>query len=101
MGELVRLREEGKIRYIGVSNFDVDQLEKALEVTRFVSVQNRYNLAEQDSDPVVTWCEERGIAFIPWRPLGGGALEHPAARAIAEARGCTLRQVALAWLLRR
>jgi len=101
MGELVRLREEGKIRYIGVSNFDVDQLEQALKVTRFVSVQNHYNVAERDSDPVVTWCEERGIAFIPWRPLGGGELDHAAARNIAEAHGCTVRQVALAWLLHR
>lgn len=101
VGELVRLREEGKIRYIGVSNFDVDQLEQALKVTRFVSVQNRYNLSERDSDPVVTWCEERGIAFIPWRPIGGGALDLSRARKTAETHGCTLCQVALAWLLRR
>lgn len=101
LGELVRLREEGKIRYIGVSNFDVDELEQALKVTRFVSVQNQYNLDERASDPVVKWCEERGIVFIPWRPIGGGEIGHPGARKIAEAHGCTPTQVALAWLLRR
>lgn len=100
LGELVRLREEGKIRHVGVSNFDVAQLERALEVTPVVSVQNRYNIDDRKSDPVVDWCAERGIAFLPWRPVSGGEAVDRLDR-IADAHEATSQQIALAWLLHR
>lgn len=102
LGELGRLQEEGKIRHIGVSNFDVSQLERALGVIDVVSVQNHYNLETRSkSDPVVDWCEERGIAFIAYRPVGGGELESRAVARVADRRGASAAQVALAWLLHR
>ena len=72
IGELVRLQKDGKIRHIGVSNFDADQLAKARRIVEVVSVQNRYNVADRASDAVLQVCERGGIAFIPWRPLGAG-----------------------------
>ena len=65
VGTLVELRDEGKVAHIGLSNVDVDQLDRALELTPIVSVQNRYNPIDRSSDDVLARCEERGIAFIP------------------------------------
>ncbi len=102
LGELVRLRDEGKIRHIGVSNFDVEQLERALAVTPVVSVQNHYNVGvRSESDPVVDWCEERDIVFMAYRPVAGGSMDSDAVRRVAERRDATPSQVALAWLLHR
>lgn len=102
LGALVRAREEGKIRWIGVSNFEVDELERAREIVgEIASVQNRYNVAERDSDPVVDWCEEHGAVFLPWAPLTQGDPEEEPIVRIADERGATPRQVALAWLLGR
>ncbi|HUH13732.1 MAG TPA: aldo/keto reductase [Longimicrobiales bacterium] len=102
LGELARLRGEGKIRHIGVSNFDVGQLERALEVTPFVSVQNRYNVHERAQEPVVEWCTERGVAFLSWRPVAAGKLKaDEALDAAARRAGATPMQIALAWLLHR
>ncbi len=101
LGELVRLRDEGKIRHVAVSNVDVGQLDRALEVAPLVSVQNRYNLLDRESDPVVDRCEELGIGFIPWRPLAGGELAEAVPEAITRRLDATSTQVGLAWLLRR
>lgn len=102
LGELARLKEEGKIRHIGVSNFDVGELERAREVTPFVSVQNRYNVHDREEDEVVDWCTDEGIAFLPWRPIEGGKLEADGALAdVVRRTGATPAQVALAWLLHR
>jgi pyridoxine 4-dehydrogenase len=78
IGALERLRAEGKIRLIGVSNFSLDQLRRAQAVTRIVSVQNQYNRGLLVSDDVLEACTEEGIAFMPWAPLGEG-LTHGAA----------------------
>jgi aryl-alcohol dehydrogenase-like predicted oxidoreductase len=103
LGALVELKNEGKIRHIGVSNVDVNQLSEALAITAVVSVQNRYNLSDRVSEPVVDRCEVEGIVFIPWYPLGaakladaGGPLDE-----VAQAHDASLAQVALAWLLAR
>ena len=102
LGELARLSDEGKIRHIGVSNFDVGELERAREVTPFVSVQNRYNLHDREEDDVVDWCTDAGIAFLPWRPIAAGKLQAKGAVAdVARRTGATPTQVALAWLLHR
>ncbi|MGH3036177.1 MAG: aldo/keto reductase [Gaiellaceae bacterium] len=103
VGELARLREEGKIRHVGLSNVDVDQLARAQAIVPVVSVQNRYNLADRRSEDVLAACEEQGIAFFPWWPLAVGDLAEPGGRldAVARAHGATPAQVALAWLLAR
>jgi pyridoxine 4-dehydrogenase len=102
VGALARLQEEGKIRFVGVSNFDVEQLERVRGLTRIVSVQNQYNVVFRgESESVVEWCEGAGAAFIPWQPIARGRLEHPLLREVAERHGATVSQVALAWLLHR
>jgi pyridoxine 4-dehydrogenase len=103
VGAMKDLRDEGKVRNVGISNVDVDQLERAREIIEVASVQNRFNLADRASDPVLERCEELGIAFIPWFPLAAGDLARPGAAAaeIAAANNASPGQVALAWLLRR
>jgi aryl-alcohol dehydrogenase-like predicted oxidoreductase len=103
VGELARLREEGRIRHVGLSNVDVEQLARAQEIVPIASVQNRYNLADRHSEDVLEACEEQGIAFFPWRPLAVGDLAEPGGRldAVARAHDATPAQVALAWLLAR
>lgn len=103
VGELARLREEGKIRHVGLSNVGVEQLARAQEIVPVVSVQNRYNLADRHSEDVLEACEEQGIAFFPWWPLAVGDLAEPGGRldAVARAHDATPAQVALAWLLAR
>ena len=103
VGELARLQEEGKIRHIGVSNVNLEQLETALQIVEVVSVQNRYSLTDRAAEDVLRDCERRGIAFIPWFPLGAGSITEPGGPldAVAERLGATRAQVALAWLLAR
>jgi aryl-alcohol dehydrogenase-like predicted oxidoreductase len=106
VGELARLQRAGKIRHIGVSNFNVDELQRAQRIVKVVSVQNRYNVADRTSDPVLDHCEREGLAFIPWSPLvqGPGDAADPRRAAlarVAEKRGISLPQAALAWLLTR
>jgi aryl-alcohol dehydrogenase-like predicted oxidoreductase len=103
VGELARLREEGKIRHIGLSNVATDELERARDVAPVVSVQNRYNLADRHSEDVLEACEREGLAFLPWYPLAVGDLARPGGRLeeVARPHGATPAQVALAWLLRR
>ena len=103
VGELVRLRDEGKIRHVGLSNVSVEQLRRAQELVPVVSVQNRYSLADRSSEDVLDECERQGIAFLPWYPLAAGDLAQPGGTVgrAASARGATPAQVALAWLLAR
>ncbi|MFM9444241.1 aldo/keto reductase [Streptomyces acidiscabies] len=102
LGTLDELRAEGKIRLVGLDTVTPKQLGEALESTRIASVQNRYNLQDRSSERLLTVCEERGIAFLPWFPLGNGTLTaDPAGTAVAAARGVTPGQVALSWLLHR
>ncbi|UXA10427.1 aldo/keto reductase [Mycobacterium sp. SMC-8] len=103
VGELAELQKEGKIRHVGLSEVDTDQLAAARRVTVIVSVQNKYNLTMRDSEPVLDVCEADGIAFIPWFPLAAGPLaaaDGPLQR-IAADHGCSPSQLALAWLLKR
>src|SRR5262250_2153635 len=69
LGALVQLKDEGKIRHIGVSNVSVAQLQAAQQVTAIVSVQNRYNVADRNSERLVDLCELEQIAFLPWAPI--------------------------------
>src|ERR1700704_6037350 len=72
LGAIVEAQKAGKIRHIGVSNFDLKELERGRKVANIVSVQNRYNLQDRSSDNVLAACEKDGIAFLPWYPLGAG-----------------------------
>ncbi|MFF7887999.1 aldo/keto reductase [Streptomyces sp. NPDC020794] len=102
LGTLDELRTEGKIRHIGLDTVTAEQLEEALELTDIASVQNRFNLLDRDSQPLLKLCEVRGIAFLPWFPLGNGSLTaDPECARIAAAHGATPGQIALAWLLHR
>jgi pyridoxine 4-dehydrogenase len=101
IGALVELQREGKIRHIGVSNVDVDDLEEARQLATIVSVQNRYNLTDRASEDVLQYCTRENLGFIPWFPLATGDLAQaggPLAE-IAGRRHATPAQVALAWLL--
>jgi pyridoxine 4-dehydrogenase len=95
---LAELKNEGKIRHIGVSNVSESQLREAQRATQIVSVQNRYNAADRSSEPLVALCEFEMLAFLPWAPLQD-ADATSAVIQIAERRGVSPRQVALAWLL--
>jgi aryl-alcohol dehydrogenase-like predicted oxidoreductase len=103
VGALAELQQEGKIRHIGLSNVDRRQLASAGAVATIVSVQNRYNVADRYSEPVLEACEQDGIAFLPWFPLGFGELARLGGRLheLAANRGATAAQIAIAWLLRR
>ncbi len=98
---LARLREEGKIRLIGLSNVTREHVERARKVVPIVSVQNRYSFADREWDYLVDYCERSGIAFIPWFPLAAGRVAGALLETIAKAHRKTAKQVALAWLLKR
>jgi aryl-alcohol dehydrogenase-like predicted oxidoreductase len=103
------LRAAGKIRHVGLSNVTLAQVEEARRIVPIASVQNRYNLLEREDDPVVDYCAEHQIAYLPWGPLAAKpfAPEAPLTNAdgalarVAKEIGATPGQVALAWLLRR
>src|SRR5260370_32446805 len=100
VGALAELKDEGKIRHIGVSNFTEDQLREAERVTAVVSVQNRYNVTDRSSEPMLDLCDLEMLVFLPWSPIEDtGAI--PAVLAAARRHRVSGRQAALAWLLTR
>jgi len=103
IGELVALQNEGKIRHIGLSEIDVDQLNAAQQITPIASVQNMYNLSARAAEPLLDAATDQGIGFIPWFPLAAGPLAAPDGplHKIAADHGATPSQLALAWLLKR
>lgn len=107
VSELVKLQEEGKIRFIGVSNFSVAQLRGVEEIAKVVCVQNRYNVTDRRYDDVIAHCELRQMAFIPYSPLAAGGHANASGadsselQRIARQHKITTAQAALAWLLAR
>jgi pyridoxine 4-dehydrogenase len=99
---LALLREEGKIRHVGLSNVGVRELGIAIDIVPIASVQNRYNLSDRSSEAVLQACEREGVGFIPWYPLAKGRLARPGGPLdeMAARHGSTPSQVALAWLLK-
>jgi len=97
---LAELKDEGKIRHIGVSNFSQDQLREAERVTPVVSVQNRYNVTDRASEAMVDLCEREMLVFLPWAPIVDAYASQPILDA-ARRHGVSPRQLALAWLLAR
>jgi pyridoxine 4-dehydrogenase len=100
LGTLVQLKAEGKIRHIGISNVSEAQLRAAQQITPVVSVQNRYNAADRQSESMVDLCELEQIAFLPWAPIQQ-ADSNPAVDEAAKRHGASPRQIVLAWLLAR
>jgi pyridoxine 4-dehydrogenase len=103
VGALAELRDEGKVRHVGLSNVSVAQLEEARSIVPIVSVQNRYSLSDRGHEDVLDACQRQGLGFLPWFPLGSGRAARgsgPVER-VARDRGASPAQIALAWLLRR
>ncbi|KHD86649.1 oxidoreductase [Heyndrickxia ginsengihumi] len=103
VGELELLKQEGKIRHIGLSQVTVEEFKAANAITPIVSVQNLYNLANRESESMLEYCEANNVAFIPWFPLATGELakEGSPLANIAKEHGAHPAQLALAWLLKR
>ena len=102
-GAVRALLDDGLIRYAGLSNVSVAEIEAAQQVFPVATVQNRFNLTDRTSEGVLEYCEAQGIGFIPWYPLASGTLAKPGPLldAVAKAHQASPGQVALAWLLRR
>ena len=101
LGALARMREQGKIRHIALSNVTLEHLERARRIVPIVSVQNRYSFADREWDFLLAYCEKNAIAFLPWAPLGQNRQANEALEKAAATLGWTPFQVALAWLLMR
>ncbi len=102
-GTIRELRDEGKIRFVGVSEVSLDELQRARELVDIATVQNRFNLSEQGAGDVLRECEANGIGFLPWAPMAMGDLlrSSSALAGVAARHGATPARIALAWLLRR
>jgi pyridoxine 4-dehydrogenase len=98
---LARLREQGKIRHVALSNVTREHVERARRIVPIVSVQNRYSFADRESDFIVDYCEQNNIAFLPWAPLGQAKEAHDAIKKVANDLDASPLQVALSWLLKR
>jgi aryl-alcohol dehydrogenase-like predicted oxidoreductase len=103
LGALKEMQETGKIRHVGLSNVEAEEIVRARKVLPIVSVQNRYNIEDRKSENVLVYCEKERLGFIPWFPIGGGRGLKPAPpiEAAAKTHGVSVFQVALAWLLER
>ena len=108
LGELEDMRKEGKLDLIGVSNVTVEHTQEALDLVDLGEVQNSYSILDREHEPLLELCRDRGVAFVPFFPLGsaftGGPAklaEDPAIAGVAERHGATPSQVALTWLLAR
>jgi pyridoxine 4-dehydrogenase len=100
IGALVTLKEQGKIRHIGLSNVTEEQLRRAQRLTPIVSIQNRYNVDDRRSESLVDLCEQEQMVFLPWAPiqnLDSNGIVHK----LAQRNDATTRQIVLAWLLAR
>jgi aryl-alcohol dehydrogenase-like predicted oxidoreductase len=100
IGALVKLKNQGKIRHIGLSNVSEAQLREAQRLTPVVSVQNRYNISDRSSESMVDLCDQETMVFLPWAPIQDAERMPPVLTA-ARHHGVSLRQIALAWLLTR
>jgi pyridoxine 4-dehydrogenase len=102
-GAIRELRDEGKIRYVGISEVTVGELEEVRRLIDVATVQNRFNVVERAAGDVLDACEAAGIGFMPWAPIRtrAGVISSEALASVAARHGATAAQVALAWLLRR
>ncbi len=103
VGALKQMQDAGKIRHVGLSNVDPNEIARARKVVPIVSVQNRYNIEDRNSENVLAYCEKENLGFLPWFPIGGdrGLKPDNPLNVAAKAHGVSVYQVALAWLLER
>jgi pyridoxine 4-dehydrogenase len=101
METLATLREQGKIRHVGLSNVTQEHIERGRKIVPIVSVQNRYGVADREWDYVLDYCGQNGIAFLPWAPLGQNRKALDVLERVAKELGASTLQTALAWLLKR
>jgi len=100
-GAIRGLRDEGKIRFVGVSEVSVDELRRARQLVEIATVQNRFNLADRAAADVLRVCEADGLGFLPWAPIARGLGNTCTLASVATTHEATQAQIALAWLLRR
>jgi pyridoxine 4-dehydrogenase len=102
LGALKEMRDAGKIRYVGLSEVGPDVIERGRKILPIATVQNRYNIADREWDNALKYCEQHGLGFMPWSPVGGGrSLKDNALDRVAAEQKASVYQVAIAWLLRR
>jgi pyridoxine 4-dehydrogenase len=103
LGALKDAQRAGKIRHIGLSEVKPPEIERAQKTVPIVSVQNKYNLLDREYEPVLRYCEERKLGFIPWFPVGAGKLAQPGGPLdrVARKHGVSVAQLSIAWLLHR
>jgi aryl-alcohol dehydrogenase-like predicted oxidoreductase len=103
LGVIAKLQQQGKIRYVGLSEVKPADIDRARQVVKIVSVQNLYNLGDRQHEDVLEYCEKEGLAFIPWYPVAAGKLARPGGKldTIAKRHGATVAQLSIAWLLYR
>ncbi len=98
---LARLRDQGKVRHVALSNVTLEHIRRAEKIVPIVSVQNRYSFSDREWDFVVDYCADKGIVFMPWGPIAQGRKANEVVEKIADARQASTAVVSLAWLLRR
>ena len=102
LGALKKMQDAGKIRHVGLSEVGPDEIARARKVLPIVTVQNKYNVGNRKWDDALAYCEKEGLGFMPWSPVGGGrSPQGGAVETVAKARGVSVYQVAIAWLLAR
>jgi len=101
MEALARLREQGKVRHVGLSNVTLEHVRRGEKIVPIVSVQNRYSFSDREWDYVLDYCAANGMAFLPWGPMAQGRKANEAVEKIAAARNTSTAVVSLAWLLGR
>ena len=103
LAPIVKLKKQGKIRHIGLSEVKPDEIDRVRKIVEVVSVQNIYNVGERQHEDVLDYCEKNNIAFIPWFPVAAGKLAKPGGKLdeISKRHGATVSQLSLAWLLHR
>jgi pyridoxine 4-dehydrogenase len=98
---MARLKEQGKVRHVALSNVTLEHVKRAQKIVPIVSVQNRYSFSDREWDFVLDYCEANGIAFLPWGPMAQGRTANEVVEKIAANRKVSTAVVSLAWLLRR
>jgi pyridoxine 4-dehydrogenase len=101
MEALARLKEQDKVRHVGLSNVTLEHVKRAEKIVPIVCVQNRYSFSDREWDFVLDYCATKGMAFLPWGPMAQGRKANEAVEKIAAAQGISTAVVSLAWLLRR
>ncbi len=100
LGALKEMRDAGKIRHLGLSEVDTQEIARARQIVPIATVQNRYNLADRKWENVLRYCEKERLGFMPWAPVGGNrSLKDSALDKVAQEQKASVYQIAIAWLL--